>query len=171
MNTIPAKVLTELNRQFNQELGAAHSYRALALWCEHENLKGFGRYFAKQAAEELGHAERITRHLMDRGVLPQSAAIAEPKGHFKSLLEVAHHAQAMERDNTKGIHEVYETALGAKDYPAQILMHWFINEQVEEEAWCLEVVERVQAANCAGGLSDLDRHIERYLEARTGAEK
>jgi hypothetical protein len=25
------------------------------------------------------------------------------------------------------------------------------------------MVERVQAANCAGGFSDLDRHIERYL--------
>jgi hypothetical protein len=25
------------------------------------------------------------------------------------------------------------------------------------------MVERVQNANCAGGMSDLDRHIERYL--------
>jgi ferritin len=45
-------------------------------------------------------------------------------------------------------------------------MQEFIKEQVEEEAWCLEMVERVQAANCAGGLSDLDRHIERYLEGK-----
>jgi ferritin len=42
-------------------------------------------------------------------------------------------------------------------------MHWFINEQVEEEAWSAEMVERVQAAACSGGMSDLDRHIERYL--------
>jgi hypothetical protein len=26
------------------------------------------------------------------------------------------------------------------------------------------MVERVEAATCAGGLLDLDRHIERYLE-------
>jgi ferritin len=62
---------------------------------------------------------------------------------------------------------VYETALAAKDYPAQVLMQWFINEQIEEEAWCLEMVERVQAANCAGGFSDLDRHIERYLAKKS----
>jgi ferritin len=43
-------------------------------------------------------------------------------------------------------------------------MQWFIKEQVEEEAWSLEMVERVQAATCAGGYSDLDRHVERYLE-------
>ena len=43
-------------------------------------------------------------------------------------------------------------------------MHWFINEQVEEEDWSTEMVERVQSATCAGSTSDLDRHIERYLE-------
>jgi ferritin len=160
---IPAKVLTELNRQFNQELGAAHSYRALSIWCETQNLTGFAGYFAKQAAEEHVHAGKISAHIIDRDVMPKTTAIAAPKNDFKSLLEVARHAQTMEQANTQGINSVYEAALGAKDYPAQVLMQWFITEQVEEEAWCFEMVERVQAATCAGGLSDLDRHIERYL--------
>lgn len=163
MNKIPAKVLSELNRQLNQELSAAHSYRALSLWCEDQNLKGFARYFAKQVGEEQVHASKISTHVIDRGVLPELTAIPVPKSEFKSLLEAAQHAQTMERHNTEGIHTVYEVALAAKDYSAQVLMQWFINEQVEEEAWCLEMVERVQAASCAGGLSDLDRHIERYL--------
>ncbi len=170
MSKIPSKVLTELNRQHNHELSAAHSYNALALWCDDQNLKGFARYFAKQAQEELTHAGKISKHMIDRGVLPETAAIPAPKCEFKSLLEAAQHAQAMEAGNTQGINAVYEAALGAKDYPAQVLMHWFINEQHEEEAWTLEMVERVQAASCAGGLSDLDRHIERYLEGE-GASK
>jgi ferritin len=160
---IPAKVESELNRQLNQELSAAHNYRAVALWCEDQNLKGFARYFAKQVAEEDGHAGKIAAHLIDRGVLPELAAIGAPRHNFKSLLEVAQHVQTLEINNTQGINAVYDAALAAKDYPAQILMQWFINEQVEEEAWCLEMVERIEAANCAGGLSDLDRHIERYL--------
>lgn len=164
---IPAKVLSELNRQLNHELSASHAYRAISLWCEDLNLKGFASYFAKQVGEEQMHAEKIAAHLTDRGALPELTAIAAPKLNFKSLLEVAEHAQAMERANTEGVNAVYEAALAAKDYPAQVLMHWFINEQVEEEAWCLEMVERVQAASCAGSLSDLDRHIERYLEKET----
>ena len=171
MNKIPAKVLAELNRQFNQELSASHSYRALGLWCDDQNLKGFARYFARQTGEELEHAGRMTAYLIGRGVLPETIAIAAPKCNFKSLLEVAQHAQAMELDNTKGIHAVYEAALAAKDYPVQVLMQWFINEQVEEEAWCLEMVQRVERATCAGGLSDLDRHIERYLEGGKTAEQ
>lgn len=161
---IPAKVVTELNRQLNHELGAAHNYRALALWCTDQNLKGFAAYFARQAAEELEHAEKMTAHLLDRRVLPELTALNAPRQNFKSLLEVAQQAQAMEITNTQGIHAVYEAALAAKDYPVQVLMHWFINEQVEEEAWSAEMVERVQSASCAGSLSDLDRHIERLLE-------
>lgn len=160
---IPAKVVEELNRQLNQELGAAHNYRALAYWCEDQNLKGFARYFGKQAGEEHAHAGKIASHLIDRRLLPETGAIAAPKCVFKSLLEVAQHAEAMEHANTQGINSVYETALAAKDYPAQVLMHWFINEQVEEENWAAEMVERVQRAACAGSISDLDRHIERYL--------
>jgi len=171
MSKIPTKVLSELNRQLNQELSAAHSYRALSLWCDDQNLKGFARYFAKQATEEQDHAAKLTAHLIDRGVLPELASVPAPKIQFKSLLEVAQQAQAMEQNNTHGINMAYEAAQVAKDYPAQVLLHWFITEQVEEEAWCLEMVERVQAANCAGGLSDLDRHIERYLEKATDEEK
>jgi ferritin len=167
---INPKVLAELNRQLNQELAAAHSYRALSLWCADENLIGFASFFATQSAEEHEHAAKIADHLIDRDVRPELGAIAAPKQTFKSLLEVAQQAQTMEHANTQGINAVYEAALAAKDYPAQVLMHWFIKEQTEEEAWCLEMVERVQAASCAGGLSDLDRHIEKYLNEEAEEE-
>jgi len=161
---IPQKVVEELNRQFNQELAAAHSYLALSVWCDVRNLKGFGKYFVKQAGEERGHAERIIKHLTDRGITPEVTALPAPKQDFKTLLEVALQAQSQEHANTIGIHAAYDAALAAKDFPAQVLLHWFINEQVEEEDWSAEMVERVQAATCAGSASDLDRHIERYLE-------
>jgi ferritin len=161
---LPPKVAEELARQFNQELAAAHSYLALSVWCDVRNLKGFGKYFAQQAGEERVHAEKILKHLTDRGVTTEVAAVPGPKQEFRTLLEVAQQAHSMENANTAGIHAVYEAALAAKDYPAQVFMHWFINEQVEEEAWANEMVERVQTATCAGSLSDLDRHIERYLE-------
>jgi len=162
---IPQKVREELTRQFNLELAAAHSYLALSIWCDARSLKGFGRYFVKQAGEERAHSERMLKHLTDRGATAEVAAVPAPKQDFKTLLEVAQQAQAQEHANTQGINAVYEAAVLAKDYPAQVLMHWFINEQVEEEAWSAEMVERVQAASCAGSLSDLDRHIERYLES------
>jgi ferritin len=167
---IAPKVSEELNRQMNHERGAAHSYLALSVWCAVRNFKGFAQYFSKQAAEEQAHAQKILKHLVDRDSAPELAALAAPKQEFKTLLEIALQAQAMEHSNTQGINAVYEAALAAKDYPAQVLMHWFINEQVEEEAWADEMVDRIQSATCAGSLSDLDRHIERLLEQEITAE-
>ena len=106
-------------------------------------------------------------HLVDRGVLPELAAIGAPKSKFKTLLDVARHARQMEQANTAGIHQAFEAALKAKDYPAQVALQWFITEQVEEEAWCDEMVERVESALAAGGVGFLDRHIERYLSEST----
>jgi ferritin len=76
----------------------------------------------------------------------------------------------MEQANTQGINGVFEAALAAKDYPVQVLMHWFINEQVEEEAWAAELVDRVKGASCAGGLLDLDRHVEKLLAGDSDKE-
>ncbi len=163
---IPAKVVAEIQRQFNHELGAAHAYTALAAWCADQNLKGFSRFFHKQSGEEREHAQRFMDYLNDRGVMPELAAIAAPKTKFKTLLDVAKHARMMEQLNTEGIHAVYAAALKAGDYASQVMVQWFITEQVEEEAWCDEMVTRVEAAQAAGGQMYLDRHIEKYLSEK-----
>ena len=72
---ISQKVVEEMNRQFNQELSAAHSYLSLSVWCDVRNLKGFGKYFVKQAGEERAHAERILKHLTDRAKGPNENPI------------------------------------------------------------------------------------------------
>ena len=156
-------MLAALQHQLNHELSAAHGYLAMSIWCAAQNLKGFARFFAQQAGEERAHAGKMIDHLIDRGVLAEVETLPAPRQDFPALLDVARQAQAMEQANTQGINAVLTAALAAKDYPAQVLMHWFINEQVEEEAWAAELVDRVKGATCAGSLWDLDRHIEKLL--------
>jgi ferritin len=168
--SIKPATLAELQRQFNFELSASHSYLAVAIWCDAENFKGFARFFYKQAGEERLHAQKFTDHLLNRGVSPELAAIPAPKGAFKNLMEVAKQAQNMEAANTRGINAAYQAALQESDYPAQVLLQWFINEQIEEEAWTDEMADRIERASCAGSLGDLDRHIERYLEEKTSSQ-
>ena len=163
---IPPALLTELQRQLNHELGAAHAYTALAIWCFERNLKGFARYFYRQSAEERKHAQRFIDHLLDRGAAATLSAIESPRTNFGSLVDVAHHARDMEQANTRGINQAYEAALAARDYSAQVMLHWFINEQVEEEAWADEMVDRAEASSTPGGMQALDRHLERYLADR-----
>jgi len=160
---VAAALLRELQRQLNHEYGAAHAYTALAVRCADQNLKGFARFFHKQSGEEREHAQRLVEHLIERSVMPEIAALPAPRTRFESVLEVARHARSMEQANTAGIHRAFKAAVKASDLPAQVALHWFINEQVEEESWCDEMVERVEAASRAGALGYLDRHIERLL--------
>jgi ferritin len=143
-NPFPAAVVTELQRQMNHEYGAAHAYTALAMWCNEQNLKGFSRFFHKQSNEERGHAQRIADHLLDRGMRPELAAIGAPATAFKTLLDVAKKAQNMEQLNTKGIHKAHAAAVKSGDVAAQVMLQWFINEQVEEEQNGTTIVEMLR---------------------------
>lgn len=163
MPTPSAKVIAALEKQAGHEFLASQNYVALSYWCEAHQYSGFARFFKKQAGEELEHAHKILKHLADRDVLPKIGAVAAPAGDFKNLTDVAQAAYDFERANTAGIHAAYEAALAEKDYPAQVMLHWFISEQVEEEAWSDKLLVKTREANCAGALSTLDRHIEKIL--------
>jgi len=152
-----------LNEQGNHEVFAALSYEALAYWCAAKDLNGFATFFRKQAAEEREHAEKFFKHLLDRGVQPSLHATEAPRNQFGHLGEAAAHAQALEQLNSTKIKACYETALALKDYESQPLLLWFINEQVEEEAWAGRMLTLVARAECAGSLFQLDRHIVRDL--------
>jgi ferritin len=156
-------VVTALEQQLNHELKAAQDYLALALWCEVRDWDGFARFFRKQAGEEREHADKFLNHLTDRGVLPALGTLPAPKRDYTGLLEVARLAHGLECANTAGIQAAYEVALQEKDYPAQVLLQWFINEQVEEEAWSSKMVAKVERASCGGGAFYLDHHLEKEI--------
>jgi ferritin len=42
------------------------------------------------------------------------------------------------------IHHLYKLAVEEGDYPAQVMLQWFVSEQVEEEASIDEIVERMK---------------------------
>jgi len=152
-------LVTTLNNQSDHERFASVSYHALALWCEAASYDGFAEFFHKQTREETEHTAKLHAHLLDRGVTPVLGALPSPHQQFADLLEVAQHAFELEKENTRGIHAAYEVALKVGDYPAQVLLQWFIAEQVEEEAWTDKLLTLLKRAGCAGAEANLDRHI------------
>ena len=72
----------------------------------------------------------------------------------------------LERANTAGINAAYQVALKANDYATQVMLHWFISEQVEEEAWSDKMLVKVQEATCPGALQMLDHHIIKELRKK-----
>ncbi len=158
-----AKVIASLEKQADHERLASQNYLAMSYWCDVNHHAGFAGFFKKQAAEELEHANKLLKHLADRDVVPKIGVVPAPAGVFETLLDVSQAAYDFERANTAGIHAAYEVALAEKDYPAQVLLHWFISEQVEEEAWSDKLLVKTREAGCAGALMNLDRHLTKIL--------
>ncbi len=152
-----------LTDQANHELFASHSYRAMSIWCDDRDFNGFARFFSDQAAEELEHAEKFIRHLLDRGVMPKLSEIHSPVTEFGRLTEVAELARTLEQRNSANIHQCYEIATEVKDYPSHPLLLELIEEQVEEESWADTMVTLTKRAECSGATYNLDRHIVKEL--------
>ena len=157
------EVIQALEKQAAHEFTASQTYLAMSYWCEVEHYSGYASFFRTQAAEENAHANKILRFLVDRDVVPAIATIPAPPALFENLLATAQLAYDLERANTAGIHSCYKTALDADDYATQVMLHWFISEQVEEEAWSDKIVAKTKAAACSGALTYLDRHIVKEL--------
>ena len=122
-----------INDQIHFELSAMYAYMAMSAWFEEKNLPGCAVWMTRQATEEQAHAMKLCAHLHDRGGHVRFEAIDKPAADFKSVRNVFEHGLELERTNTANIHTLYELALTEKDYPAQVMLQWFIDEQVEEE--------------------------------------
>ena len=129
-----------MNEQINKELFSSYLYLSMAAYFEDKNLPGFANWMRVQSEEERAHAMKFYDFIIERGGRVELKAIEAPKTDWGSNLEVVEEVAAHEAEVTKSIHTLYELALKEKDYPAQIMLQWFITEQVEEESSAAEVV-------------------------------
>lgn len=133
-----------MNEQINKEFFSSYLYLSMAAYFEERNLSGFAHWMRMQADEERGHAMRFYDFIVDRGGRVVLKAIDAPKTDWSSSLEVAQEVAEHEAKVTASIYSLYELAMQEKDYPAQTMLQWFINEQVEEEKNAAEIVANLK---------------------------
>lgn len=129
-----AKVEQALNDQINYELMSGYIYLSMAAWLKKENLNGFAHWMRIQAQEETFHAMKMFDYVHDRDGKVVLKEVAKPQGEWKSVLEVFKHAYAHEQGVTARLCNIADVATKNKDHVTNVLMQWFINEQIEEEA-------------------------------------
>lgn len=140
-----SKVMQDaMNEQINKELFSSYLYLSMAAYFEDKNLPGFAHWMRAQEAEEREHAMKFYDFIHERGGRVTLNAIAAPKTEWTSTLEVAQEVAEHEAKVTASIYALYETALKEKDYPAQMMLQWFITEQVEEEKNAAEIVANLK---------------------------
>jgi ferritin len=133
-----------INDQINKELFSSYLYLSMAAYFEDKNLPGFANWMRRQADEERGHGMKLYNHLVERGGRIMLTAIDAPKTDWKSSLEVFEEVAEHEAKVTASINALYELAFKEKDYPAQVVLQWFITEQVEEEKNAAEILSNLK---------------------------
>lgn len=123
-----------LNAQIGREFAAAHQYVAIGTYYAGEAFPQLAAYFFGQADEEREHAMKMVNYLLDRELQPDIGAVESPKMGFADHVEPIKLALEQERSVTVSISELFEIARETRDYQSEQFLHWFLAEQVEEEA-------------------------------------
>ena len=154
------KLLDEMNVQINKEMYSGYLYLAMAAHFEEENLSGFANWMTIQAEEELEHAMKIFKFLPEAGGKVILDTIEKPDPDFGNPQKVFEQVLKHEQYITSRIHLLYKLAVETNEYPTQIFLQWFVNEQVEEEKNATEILENLKLAGESGNaLLMMDRAL------------
>lgn len=152
-------VQNAINDQIKAELYSSYIYLAMSAHFEAENLPGFAQWTRLQAEEEMEHAMKLFDYVNERGGRVVLQAIDQPIIEYGTPLEVFDMVYAHEQKVTGLIHQLYALALEEDDYATQVMLHWFIDEQVEEESNSGMMVEQLKmVGDSKPGILHLDRH-------------
>jgi ferritin len=153
-------VMKLLNEQINAEFYAAYIYLSMAAYFEDKDLAGFAHWMRMQSAEELTHAQKIFDYVIERGGRVVLEQIDAPPSDFDSPLDVFEKALAHEQKVTAMIDHLYAQAEKESDYPTQVMLQWFITEQVEEENTAGTLVAQLKmAGDSPAALLVFDRQL------------
>ncbi|MDD8019269.1 MAG: ferritin [Bacteroidota bacterium] len=141
---LTAPLLKALNEQINHEMFSSYLYLSMAAYCEAKNFSGFAQWMRMQSSEETKHAMKLYEYVHSRGSAVTLLAIAQPPTEFHFPVKMFEQVVEHERKISGSITKLYELAIKENDYPTQVMLQWFITEQVEEEKTAVGIVEQLK---------------------------
>lgn len=157
---ISKKMTDALNKQINAELYSSYLYLSMSAWASFNGLKGTANWMFIQAREEMTHAWRFYNYINGQGQHAVLSAIAGPDTEFKSLKHVFEETLAHEKKVTAMINNLADLADKEKDHATEVVLQWFISEQVEEEGNAKDILDKLKLAGGDGsGLFMIDNEL------------
>jgi len=102
---------------------------------------------------------KIYDYINEQGGQVKLKAIKEPLSEFESPLDMFEKTLEHEKFITKSINELMDLAIKENDHATQIFLHWFVTEQIEEEANDNEIIAKLKLVGDGNGLFMLDKEL------------
>ncbi len=149
-----------INKQINEEMYSAYLYLSMSAYFERIGLKGFANWMYVQYQEEMDHAMKFYRYLIERGGSVKLYAINEPPHGWDSPLHAFEETLKHEKHITECINNLVDLAEKKRDRATFNLLQWYVDEQVEEEANDEEIIQMLKIVGDRGnGLFMIDREL------------
>lgn len=137
------KLQTAINKQINAELWSAYLYLSMSAYFESINLGGFAHWMRAQAQEEIKHAMKFYKYVVERGGRVALSVINVPPSSWKSPLHAFEETFKHEQKVTGLINDLVNMAFAEKDHATSSMLKWFVDEQVEEERSANEIIQKL----------------------------
>lgn len=158
---ISKKMEYAINEQINAELYSAYLYLSMSAWCKSQNLKGFANWLRVQYQEETAHALKFFDYVLERGGNVTLQKIETPEAQWNNIIDVFENVLKHEKHVTALINNLVQVSMDEKDFAANNMLQWFVNEQVEEEANATEILEQLKLFEGKGApLFMMDRELK-----------
>lgn len=155
-----SKVEKALNEQIHAEIYSFYLYLAVSAWFKNRHLDGFGHWMNLQAQEEMGHAMKLFDYLIERGGEVKLLPIDAPQQEWDSPADAVHAVSEHEQYITGRINDLVNVSTTEGDHATTVMLHWYVSEQVEEEANADTLYNQVKMLEGSNhGLLMLDREL------------
>lgn len=159
------KVETALNEQIHAEFYSFYLYLSVAAYFKTQHLDGFAHWMRAQAQEEYAHAMKLYDYLIDRGGDVKLLSIDSPPAEWDSPSEAFNAALKHEIHISDRIDDLVNLATAENDHATTVVLHWFVNEQIEEVATADTLYHQVKMLeDSPHGLLMLDRELAQRPE-------
>ena len=154
------KVEKALNEQIHAEFFSYYLYLSVSAFFTAIHLDGFAHWMRIQAQEEFGHAMKLFDYLNERGGAVQLAALDGPQREWDSPATAVKAVLNHERAISERINRLVDLATAENDHATTVMLHWYVNEQVEEEATSETLFHQVKMVESSPhGLLMIDREL------------
>jgi ferritin len=149
-----------LNEQIHAEFFSFYLYLSVAAYFTTRHLDGFAHWMRIQAQEEFSHAMKLFDYLNERGGTVALLALDAPQHDWESPSAAVGAVLKHEQHISQRINSLVDLATAEKDHATTVVLHWYVNEQVEEEATADTLYHQVKMLeDSPHGLLMLDREL------------